>query len=111
MELDTLELMDATEEEVAGISDIIDEPSELNEASVIFEKLFSGELCWWCLFKEEYGKYVLRQREQGTQLVSLKDMLRYFAASGHNLYTKCIYISTYIKWNHYVMIIQMFMQI
>ena len=45
MELDTLELMDATEEEVAGISDIIDEPSELNEASVIFEKLFSGELC------------------------------------------------------------------
>ena len=45
MELETLELMDATEEEVADISGIIDEPSELNEASVIFEKLFSGELC------------------------------------------------------------------
>ena len=38
MELETLELMDATEEEVADIYDIIDEPSELNEASIIFEK-------------------------------------------------------------------------
>ena len=37
--------MYATEEEVAHISDIIDEPSELNEASIIFERLFSGQLC------------------------------------------------------------------
>ena len=44
MELETLELMDATEE-VADISGIIDEPSELNEASIIYGKLFSGELC------------------------------------------------------------------
>ena len=37
--------MDATEEEVVDISGIIDEPSELNEASIVFEKLFSDELC------------------------------------------------------------------